>query len=173
MLLGKLAATSLSRVTTPVARKWHQLPHSSFLYIRQYRNPNPAPKPLSLMLTQSPQTPFSPEPSKRILLSPVWHSSPPPCPMLLWWCPIIIMGMLALVEHLFILCQVLHVSFHLNASNLISERWESCPRQMIRKRNQYSDPVCLLPQPDLFPTAPYLEGSDNTHPTDSVSVRRW
>lgn len=167
MLLGKLAATSLSRVTTPVARKWHRLAHISFLCFRQYGYPNSTPRPLSLMHIQSPQTPFSPEPSKLILLSPVWHSSPPPCPMLLWWCLIIIMGMLTLIEHLFILCQVLHMSFHLNASNLISE---SCLRQIIRKQNQYSGPVCLLPQPDHFTIALYLEGSENARPTYSVSV---
>lgn len=76
MFLGKLVATSLNRVTTPVARKWHRLAHIRFLYIRQYGNPNPDPRPLSLMHIQSPQTPFSPEPSKLILLSPVRHSFP-------------------------------------------------------------------------------------------------
>lgn len=80
MLLGKLAATSLSRVTTPVARKWHRLAHIRFLYIRQSGKPNPAPRPLSLMHIQSPQTPFSPEPSKLILLPPVWHSCSLPAP---------------------------------------------------------------------------------------------
>ena len=95
---------------------------------------------------------------------------PPFLPLASTWCSIIIMGMLTLIKRVFILCQVLHMSFHLNASSLISEGWESCPRQIIRKQNQYSDPVCLLPQPDLFTTAPYLEGSENAHPTDSVSV---
>jgi hypothetical protein len=73
------------------------------------------------------------------------------------------------LNDLFILCQVLHVSFYLNASDLFSKQRESCPRQIIKRENLYSDPVCLLPQPDLLTTVPYLESSENADPTNSVA----